>query len=387
MKLGNIFFCIAIFICIISALVSWLVPFDEIFNVPDNVIVNKSDLRSQSNSNFGSLVTTRYNEKNETVDFLLFDTVKIRSVNAINVGDKVYLGGDTLGFSYDGKGVLVIAKGENADDNILPGDIIKSINGTEIDSVKKITEILNQNEKNNLEVTAKIIRNGDNIETKLKPAYDTYTQKFKLGVWAKESMSGIGTLTFIDPNTGRFGALGHPILEPNTNTILDVSDGIVHKCCVLGVKRAIRGDPGELKGVFVRSSQQMGTVDKNCDYGIYGNLNLKNKIFQDKQMIEVGGRLSAHPGKAQIYCSLDGKTIRAYDIEIIKTNFQSSQSPKNLILKVTDDRLIQTTGGIVQGMSGSPIVQDGKLIGAVTHVFVNDATKGFGIYIDNMIKQ
>lgn len=387
MKLGKICFYTAIFICLISALVCWLVPFDEIFNVPDEVIVNNNTLHNEAKSNFGSLVTTRYNEKSDTVDFLLFDTVKIHSVNAINVGDKVYLGGDTLGFSYNGKGVLVIAKGENADENIMAGDIIKSINGAEIDSVNKITEILNKNEENNFEVTAKIVRKGNNIETKLKPAYDTYTRKYKLGIWAKESISGIGTLTFIDPNTGRFGALGHPILEPSTNTILDVGEGKVHKCCVLGVKRAIRGNPGELKGVFVRSNQEMGTVDKNCDYGMYGNLNLENKMFQNKQLIEVGGRLTAHPGKAQIYSSLDGKTIRAYDIEIIKTNFQSAQSPKNLIFKVTDNRLIETTGGIVQGMSGSPIVQDGKLIGAVTHVFVNDATKGFGIYIDNMIQQ
>ena len=137
----------------------------------------------------------------------------------------------------------------------------------------------------------------------------------------------------------------------------------------------------------VQACEEVGNVDKNCEYGMYGKLNLENKLFKNKQLIEVGGRLVAHSGKAQIYSSLDGQTVRAYDIEIIKTNYKSSQSPKNLVFKVTDERLIQATGGIVQGMSGSPIVQDGKLIGAVTHVFVNDATKGFGVYIDSMIQQ
>ena len=387
MRFDKIFFFVSLFLSISFAIVCWCVPFDEIFSISEDVVVNESTQDSKSISNFGGLVTTRYNQDNETVDFLLFDTVKIHSVNAVSVGDQVYLGGETLGFSYEGNGVLVVAKSEYADDKICTGDIIKSINGTEINSVSKITELLNVKDTAGGEVTAKIVRKGNSIETKLKPAYDVLTKKYKLGIWAKDSMSGIGTLTFIDPETGRFGALGHPILEQNTGSILEVGSGNVHQCCVLGVKKASRGNPGELRGVFVRSTQEVGNVDKNCEYGMYGKLNLENKLFKNKQLIEVGGRLVAHPGKAQIYSSLDGQTVRAYDIEIIKTNYKSSQSPKNLVFKVTDERLIQATGGIVQGMSGSPIVQDGKLIGAVTHVFVNDATKGFGVYIDSMIQQ
>lgn len=380
MQFGKFFFFTSLVLSVIFAIICWNVPFNEIYNMQDNVYI-ANDKKTES---FGDFVTTKYNETTETVDFMLFNTFKIHSVDASATGKQVYLGGDTLGFSYKGDGVLVVAKSNNAVQNIETGDIIKSINGEEIDSVAKLSFMLNSNDG---EVNAKIVRNGQNIETKIKPAYDVLSKKYKLGVWARESMSGIGTLTFIDPGTARFGALGHPIKEQNTETILDVGEGQVHDCTILGVKRASRGEAGELRGVFIRSKNDIGTVDKNCEYGMYGHLNLDNTKFQNKQLIEVGGRLSAHPGKAQIYSSIDGKTVRAYDIEIIKTNYQSAKSPKNMIFKVTDERLINATGGIVQGMSGSPIVQDGKLIGAVTHVFVNDATKGFGIYIDNMLNQ
>lgn len=381
MRFGKIFFFISFTLSVVFAILCWNVPFQEIYDMQGDVYISNDN----KSAPFGDFVSTRYNESTETVDFLLFNALKIHSVDAASCGKQVYLGGDTLGFSYQGDGVLVIAKGSNAVENIETGDIIKSINGEDINSVAKLSSVLN-NVSDGF-VTAKIVRNNKNIEMKIKPAYDALAKKYKLGVWARESMSGIGTLTFIDPETARFGALGHPIKEQNTESILGVSNGQVHDCTILGVKRAARGEAGELRGVFIRSQSEMGTVDKNCEYGMYGNLNLNNKKFQNKQLVEVGGRLSAHPGKAQIYSSLDGKNIRAYDIEIIKTNYQSAKSPKNMIFKVTDEALISATGGIVQGMSGSPIVQDGKLIGAVTHVFVNDATKGFGIYIDNMLNQ
>ena len=381
MRIDKIFFFMSLFLCVSFAVLCWTVPFRDIMSFDEEVYVN----RDENYNNFGDLVTTKYNESTQEVDFLLFNALKIHSVSA-ETGKKVYLGGNTLGFSYQGDGILIVAKNENANTSeIEAGDIIKYINGTEIDSISKLTETVNENADKFM--TVKLVRNGKNIETKVKPAYDVLTHKYKLGVWAKESMSGIGTLTFVEPETGRFGALGHPILEQNTRALLDVGEGKLHECSVLGVKKAVRGTPGELRGVFVRSKTDLGTVDKNCESGMFGNMNLESNILKDKQLIEVGGRMTAHPGKAQIYSSIDGKHIRAYDIEIIKTNYQSAQSPKNMVFKVTDNNLIATTGGIVQGMSGSPIVQDGKLIGAVTHVFINDATKGFAIYIDNMLNQ
>ncbi len=379
MRFGKIFFFLSLFLCISFAVVCWVVPFGDIYSIDNEVYCSPAE----AGHNFSNLVTTRYNENTQEVDFLLFNTVKIHSVNA-EVGKRVYLGGNTLGFSYHGDGVLVIAKNETTSKNdIMTGDIIQSINGQKVNSISDLMSMVNENPEQFFKI--KVIRDGQNLEIKVKPKYDAVSGKYKLGLWTKENLSGIGTLTFVDPDTGRFGALGHPILEQNTRSLLGVKEGELHECSILGVKKAIRGIPGELRGVFVRSKVDLGTVDKNTESGIFGDFNMNNEILEGKRLIEVGGRLSAHPGKAQIYSSIDGKNIKAYDIEIIKTNYQSAQSPKNMVFKVTDKRLIDTTGGVVQGMSGSPIVQDGKLIGAVTHVFVNDATKGFAIYIDNML--
>ena len=384
MKFSRIFLFAIFSISIIFAIICWAVPFDEIYKMPSNLIVDTS---KDGQSNVGSLVNTRYNEETNTVDFMLLNAVKLHSVNAVDSKKKVYLGGETLGFSYYGDGVLVVSNNGLGFENeeLLEGDIIKSINNVPITRVSKISEVLNSQDVKD-GVVVKIVRDNQEVEKKLKPAYDVLTKKYKLGVWARESLSGIGTLTFIDPEQGRFGALGHPILEQSTGSMLGVSEGEVHKCSVLGVKKAVRGVPGEIRGVFVRSKSEIGAVDKNCEYGIYGNLNLDNEMFKDKQLVEVGGRLSAKPGKAYIYSSIDGKNIRPYEIEIIKTNYQGASSPKNLVFKVVDKRLLEITGGIVQGMSGNPIIQDNKLIGAVTHVFVNDPTKGYGIYAEWMLK-
>ena len=386
MKFSKIFFFSIFIVTLIFSYICWNVPFGDIYDLPNHLVVDNTS--TEDVADFGSLINANYNENTNTVDIMLLNTVKLNSVEAITK-KQVYLGGQTVGFSYYGDGVLVVSNNglDVSSQELEAGDIIKSINNTPIARVSKITEILNQEDTKGQEVLVKIVRNDKEIEKRLKPAYDVLTKKYKLGIWAKESFSGIGTLTFIDPETGRFGALGHPIQDQSTSTAIDVSSGTVQKCSVLGVKRATRGTPGEIRGVFVRSKSEMGSLDKNCEYGIYGNLNLDNEIFDDNYLIDVGGRLTTKPGKAYIYSSIDGKNVRRYEIEIIKTNYQGASSPKNLVFKVADDRLLDITGGIVQGMSGSPIVQDGKLIGAVTHVFVNDPTKGFGIYIDNMLTQ
>ena len=363
----SILFCVAITFCVIS----WNISILDIYKLSNHVIVNN--------------LNEYYQDNVEHSQVLLSNGREISNSTLTSIPKKVYLGGDVLGFSYYGDGVLVVSnKGLGYSiDELKSGDIIKSINGIPIKRIETISKVLSNTAGE--EVAVKIVREGKECERRLKPAYDVLSKKYKLGIWARESLSGIGTLTFIDPENGEFGALGHPILEPNTKALLEVDVGEVHRCSVLGVKPACRGIPGEIRGIFIQSKNNLGVISKNCDFGLFGKLNLNDDKFKDKELIEVGGRLSAKPGKAQIYSCIDGKTIRAYDIEIIKTNYQNSTNTKSLVFKVTDKRLIEITGGIVQGMSGSPIVQDGKLIGAVTHVFVNDATKGFGIYIDSML--
>lgn len=311
----------------------------------------------------------------------------------LGTSKSVLLGGDAIGFEYNTKGVLVVGKNKiyNGDlffDNIInnevqAGDIITEVNGVFVNSALEISSILNADENigNDAEITA--VRKGKKYDVKLKPAYDVLTKKYKLGLWVKNSVSGIGTLTYIDQKNLRFGALGHPVMDANSNSALEVLNGMLYDCAVLGIKQAKRGMAGEIRGVL-KMNAVMGSVEYNEDAGIYGSIS-NEKLLEGRKEIEVGGKNSVVPGEALIFCSIDGRSIRAYDIEIIKICHNSS-SKKDLVLKVVDKRLLDATGGIVQGMSGSPIVQNGKLIGAVTHVFVNDASKGFGIFIDNMLK-
>ncbi|MBR4270087.1 MAG: SpoIVB peptidase [Clostridia bacterium] len=303
-------------------------------------------------------------------------------LSSIDNDEKVYLGGQTLGFSYQSDGVLVVAKSSAGVSGVECGDILKTINGKTISNLNILIKELNQSQ--NDEVLLKLVREGKTIERVVKPSIDKYSKKYKLGIWAKDSVSGIGTLTFVKAN-GEFGALGHPIVEPGTNAMLDVATGSVYKCAILGVKKATRGSAGELRGMILQTNKPLGDVYSNGNYGISGKFDLSQTEFDNAKSISLGGKSTIHPGKANIYSSIDGVTVRPYEIEIIKTNYYSAQTPQNFVFRVIDKKLIELTGGIVQGMSGSPIVQDDKLIGAVTHVFVNDATKGFGTYIDNMI--
>ena len=305
----------------------------------------------------------------------------------------VILGGQVLGYTFTTNGVLVVSSNystrgsslsELKEKNLISGDIILSINNKEINSSNEITEIINEIGENGEMAEITFLRKGKKLKTHIQPVYDIFADCYKIGVWIKDQMSGVGTVTFIKQD-GSYGALGHPITDSATGEQLEVNKGKVYDCNIIGITKSQYGIPGELRGVISRK-EQLGTVNKNTDYGIYGNMELSELNLLDSEIIEVGGKASIKPGKAEIFCALDGEKVESYDIEIIKTNYQAVSNDKSLVFKVTDKDLIDKTGGIVQGMSGSPIVQDGKLVGAVTHVFVNDSTKGFGIYIDWMLK-
>jgi len=328
--------------------------------------------------------------------YFYLDNNTLQSVSQVSAQDNnertVWLGGDVVGFEYQSKGVLVLGKNKLfthdsfvdnlPDDELMQGDIITEVNGCEVNTPAQIESMLNDKNAKIDVVNIKAIRKGKEYNTNIKPAYDLLTHKYKLGLWVKNTINGIGTLTYIDKQTNRYGALGHHIVEPNTNVELPVNSGALYGCTLLGIKRSVRGCAGEMRGIL-KTDAILGDVDKNLSSGIYGNMT--NNILSSKRTsITLGGKDTVVPGKALIYCCIDGKNVRAYDIEIIKTNRHNTEN-RNMVIKITDQRLIKATGGIVQGMSGSPIVQNGKLIGAVTHVFVNDATKGFGIFVDHMI--
>lgn len=392
-----IIFLIAVFI-----LVSLAFPYDLYLSLEQDMFVTRDELEEMLDGNFfltSSIQSVSLSPNDEfdeyVLDYKLFNLFNIKRlrVNVIEP-DRYFAGGNSLGFSLQSKGIILIGGNyilsnsgiekpfENS--GLRTGDIITHIDGVQINSVADINEILNNYKGGEIILT--VNRQGEIMDIGILPALDKMTNTYKLGLWVKEDAVGIGTLTFVNATTKRFGSLGHSINDAETNECIEVSGGNIYEGKILGVKKGGSGKAGELIGTFSRD-QVVGSVDKNCEYGVYGYLDDVEVFTSDKTSIEIGGRLSAKPGKAQILSCIDGKEIEEFDIEIIKTNFQSSRNQKSMVIRVVDDELIERTGGIVQGMSGSPIIQNGKLIGAVTHVFVNDATKGFGLYIDWMLEQ
>jgi stage IV sporulation protein B len=191
-------------------------------------------------------------------------------------------------------------------------------------------------------------------------------------------------LTYVECENLRFGALGHPITDYETGAIIPAKSGKIFTCSVVGLNKGEKGSPGEIKGVFMQGQNSKGTVDNNTQFGVFGTITEKEKIIDTNKVADVGSRLTMKPGKATLISSISGVS-EEYEIEIIKANYQPSSSDKSFVFRVTDARLLELTGGIIQGMSGSPILQNGKIVGAVTHVFVSDPTKGYGVYVDWMI--
>ena len=191
-------------------------------------------------------------------------------------------------------------------------------------------------------------------------------------------------MTFVKKN-GDYGALGHPITNSNSNTIVPITSGNIYDCNLIGIHKGQKNNPGELRGVFVQKNSK-GTIEKNTPYGIFGNITESDGLFDTNRCVDIGGRLSVRPGKATLVSSVSG-IQEEYEIEIIKASYQTKSSDKSMVFRVTDERLLNLTGGIVQGMSGSPILQNGKLVGAVTHVFLSDSTKGYAVYSDWMLEQ
>jgi len=299
----------------------------------------------------------------------------------------VYLGGYPLGFTFKCNGVLVVAISNDNTTNLLEGDIIKKIENFDVFSVDDISDVLNNKVKSSNEVSLTIIRKGEQQFAKIKPIFDNMTKEYKLGLWIRDDAAGVGTITYIRKDNFRFGALGHPVCDIDTGSIMPVSTGNIFKCNIVGFKKGEKNNPGELKGLFLRNGSVFGSLDKNYKSGVYGTFNKEKIDLVEERLVEVADRSEIKSGKATIRCTIDGYEPQEYEIEIVKTYFQTGRDTKSMFIRVTDEELLKRTGGIVQGMSGSPIIQNGKLVGAVTHVFVSDPTKGYGIFADLMINE
>lgn len=365
----------------------------NVLQFENGFLVNYEDIASvNKNKTFGFFIRTQLQEnerivggektKQTEVIFKLFGVIPVKKVEAVLASDEeYYVGGVPIGISICSDGLIVVGNEDDNSEIFKEGDIITEINNQQIKTTEDLQNIL---EKANDEVEVKFIRKNKELKTITKILKDKDSGKLKLGLWVKDDISGVGTLTFVNKNTYEYSALGHPIIEGSGGNIVPVASGDIYKCNLIGINKGKRNNPGELRCVFMSNDKSKGDIKSNSKFGINGVLKDVRGFVDENLTAKLGGRLGVKVGKAKIVSSVSG--IREeYDIEIIKANYQKTAKDKSLIFRVKDKRLLNLTGGIVQGMSGSPIIQDGKIIGAVTHVFLTDPTKGYGVYSDFML--
>ena len=334
-----------------------------------------------------------FNAKKLLKALLVFLMVALCAMVALPVtasadGNSLYLGGFPAGFVLNTTTVEVIGicdvmtedgmQSPARDCGIKTGDVIDKINGREVNKTSDINKIISDDYKK-YEIT--ILRGKDELNLDIDPVKEMTTNAKRLGILVKDSINGIGTVTYVDRAAGKFASLGHPVTDTRNN-LVEINGGSMFGCVIYDVKRGVRGTPGELHGAF-ESNNMIGRAVKNCACGVYGDIS--SEIDYTKlEKVQKGSVESAKIGEAYIYSTLKGNSPKKYKISIAKVD-KNNKDNRNYVIKVEDKELLEASGGIVQGMSGSPIVQDGKLIGAVTHVFINDPTRGFGIAIDKMM--
>ncbi|MGL5378535.1 SpoIVB peptidase [Clostridium sp.] len=380
-------------IIIAPILILGLIAVFSLRNIPDRVYVNdtieEEDISLPKLSVFNNL---KYTAEDLKINFL--GLVPLKSIPVTKVNDlEVYPGGTSVGVRLSTKGVLVVGHSEietsegkvespGKNSGIELGDILTKVNGEEITSSKDLAKKIKSLNTSNIEV--EYLRNDELAQKNVELLEED--GEYKLGLWVRDSTAGIGTLTFYHKETSTFGALGHPITDGDTNKAFVIKKGELLSSSVISVRKGEKGAPGELKGLFSNDKTNIGVIEKNTQSGIFGitNESLVNNLYN--KPLKVGFRSEIKEGPAKIITTLDEKGPKEYDIEIVKLLAQDKPGPKSMVIKVTDPELLEKTGGIVQGMSGSPIIQDDKIIGAVTHVLINKPDVGYGIYIEWMLQ-
>lgn len=321
----------------------------------------------------------------------LFGFIPVRSASVEQKEEKwVHVSGESFGIKLYTDGVIVVGTKDVITDDgkrnpakeagIEKGDIIVSINNVKMTSSSQVEETFNDN--NGREYNIKVKRNGNYKDFTLKPVYSRSEGRFKVGIWVRDSTAGIGTLTFYNSENGTLAALGHPITDVDTNEIMPILDGEAVRANVTKLYRSTDGEAGSLCCDF--TNEVIGSLSVNSECGIYGKYNCS---VSGKKLYKVAVAQEVEKGSAQILCTVDEKGPMLYDAEITRVSYRENNDEKNMVVKVTDERLLEKTGGIIQGMSGSPIIQNGMLVGALTHVIVDDPEKGYAIFAEKMLEK
>lgn len=328
----------------------------------------------------------------------LFGGIPLKTLK-VNIVPNLHVipGGQTIGVKVKSTGILVvgyhlvkigdkrkISPGEEA--GVRFGDLIMSIDGERLNDVSKVVDIVKHAAENKRPLDLMIRRGNLNVKTQLTPVYDQEDKTWKLGLYIRDSAAGIGTLTFYAPDQGMYGALGHIITDMDTQTPVVIGKGEIVQSHVTSISKSENGEPGEKRAYFLKENRVLGNIERNTPFGIFGKMNSNPEHSIYKQPIPVAFQEEVKVGPAEILTVINGQEVKRYKIEIVHVTKQSAPATKGMVIRITDPRLLQKTGGIIQGMSGSPIIQDGKLIGAVTHVFVNNPGSGYGCFIEWMLQ-
>lgn len=395
--------CLLFYVLLLSIIGAY---FTSYISLPNNIIVLKDQEYELQLNKFVSVGSTNKfeidgnkitsgNVGKESLKFNFLGNIPIRKVAVNTIPNKlVVAGGETLGVRLNTAGVTILGFSEficESGERVSPflnsglekGDMIISIDDKQVNTVDELINSVQACNGSRVKINA--IRGNDIIEVFITPAKELNEKIYKLGVWVREGTSGIGTLSFIEPESNSFAALGHGIKYDDNGELLKVKSGEVFSSKVITAKKGKKGEPGELQGL-ITNQEAFGIIEKNTEAGIYGKI-LTNTKIENTDTYPIALKQDIKVGKAKIICNIEGEKKEEFSIEIERVNRTNLQSNKNMVIKITDERLLKKTGGIVQGMSGSPIIQEGKIIGAVTHVLVNDPTKGYGIFIENMLKE
>ena len=375
--------------------------------IPKNIILSEGEnlnirlaagLKLKTVDNYKTtLASSNLNKEkigSNKVKLQLFNNIAVKNINVSVIPSTTVIPiGKAIGMKLYTKGVLVVGMSEIENINnekekpyensgIEEGDSIIEINNEKVNTTDELIKQVNNS--NGQEVNIKYLKKDEILETSIKPVKTK--QDYKLGLWVRDAAAGIGTLTFYEPATNMFMSLGHGIVDIDTEKIVDISSGELVTANILSIVKGEKNKPGEIKGT-ITNGRTIGNIYKNTSMGVYGNVKNRQFVSSSNKEMPVATRAEIKVGKANIICQLDQEEPKKYEIEIEKIYSNNNSDNKSMLIKITDEKLINKTGGIIQGMSGAPIIQEGKFVGAVTNVLVKDPTKGYAIFADLLIKQ